>query len=230
MIEEHEMVYGGYGRRSVSPTGPTLPGGLAVAGAQLLAAPPQHLAVTAQPLVAATTQPLAATPQSQDHDATPLAIEGPYYKRLSPRRFDLREPTEMGRIVELTGTVMTRSGQPFPGAVVDLWHANPNGDYDNAGFRYRGNTVTDAHGRYRFLTIKPGAYGSWADGTGRTVHYHVIVRAPNVWPFTTQFYFPNEPDNYHDDYFRHDLVMRVAQAGEGFTAAFDIVLETYRTP
>jgi protocatechuate 3,4-dioxygenase beta subunit len=25
------------------------------------------------------------------------------------------------------------------GALVDLWHADERGDYDNAGFRYRGH-------------------------------------------------------------------------------------------
>jgi protocatechuate 3,4-dioxygenase beta subunit len=114
--------------------------------------------------------------------------------------------------------------------VVELWHANPGGEYDNVGFRYRGHVLTDGNGRYRFLTIKPGGYGNWALGTGRTVHYHVIVRANGVWPFTSQLYFPNEADNLRDDYFRHDLLMRVAQAGEGFYAGFDIVIETFRKP
>ena len=56
------------------------------------------------------------------------------------------------------------------------------------------------------------------------------MRAPRVWPFTTQFYFPNEPDNLRDDYFRRDLVMDVKQAGEGLIAQFDLVLETFRNP
>jgi protocatechuate 3,4-dioxygenase beta subunit len=210
MFEEDELtLYGGYGPQPVTATGLTLRGGLMLAGVEAL----------------------AATAQCGDHeDPTPRAIEGPFYKPLSPMRFDFREPGETGQIVELTGTVLTRSCRPVPGAVVDLWHANKTGDYDNAGFRYRGHIVTNADGKYRFLTIKPGAYGDFGQGTGRTVHYHVIVRAPKVWPFTTQFYFPDDTDNLRDEYFRHDLVMRVAQAGEGFTAGLDIVLETFRNP
>jgi protocatechuate 3,4-dioxygenase beta subunit len=173
---------------------------------------------------------LAATPQCDDHaDATPLAIEGPFYKFSSPRRWDLRQPTETGRIVELTGTILNRARQPMAATMVDLWHANKVGEYDNDGYRYRGHVITSADGKFRFLTIRPGAYGNWADGTARTVHYHVIVRAPRVWRFTTQLYFPNEPDNHRDDYFRKELLMNVQPQGEGFSAQFDIILETFKT-
>jgi protocatechuate 3,4-dioxygenase beta subunit len=173
---------------------------------------------------------LTATPAIDDHaDATALAIEGPYYKFNSPNRFDLREPGETGQIVELTGTILNRLRRPMAGALVDLWHASKIGAYDNAGYRYRGHLITNADGKFRFLTIKPGAYGSWPEGTGRTVHYHVIVRAPSVWPFTTQFYFPNEADNLRDDYFRSSLLMNVQLQGEGLKAHFDIVLETFKT-
>ena len=61
---------------------------------------------------------------------------------------------------------------PGGGALVDLWHADERGDYDNAGFRYRGHLFTDGEGRYRFRTILPALY------TGRTRHYHVKVQAP----------------------------------------------------
>lgn len=210
MAEEGGVeLYGGYGPQPITAIRRARPASLDLAGAAAL----------------------VATPQCRDHDdPTPRAIEGPFYKPSAPRRFDFRESGDPGRIVELTGTVLTRSCQPLPGATVELWHANATGEYDNAGFRYRGHVITDGHGRYRFLTIKPGGYGNWAVGTGRTVHYHIIVRASGVWPFTTQFYFPNEPDNLRDDYFRSDLLMRVAQAGEGFTAGFDIVIETFRNP
>ena len=131
MFDEDEVaLYGGYGPQSVTAGGIALPGGLGLVGAEAL----------------------AATPEVRDHDEpTPLAIEGPFYKFRSPRRFDFREPGEPGQIVELTGKVMNRARVPLPGAVVDLWHASKAGDYDNAGFRYRGNVVTNADGSYRIL-------------------------------------------------------------------------------
>jgi protocatechuate 3,4-dioxygenase beta subunit len=104
------------------------------------------------------------------------------------------------------------------GALIDLWHADEHGEYDNAGFRYRGHLFTDAEGRYRFRTILPALY------PGRTRHYHVKVQAPEQALLTTQLYFPDEPANRRDVLFSRDLVMRVAEAPEGLKARFDFVL------
>jgi protocatechuate 3,4-dioxygenase beta subunit len=114
--------------------------------------------------------------------------------------------------------VLTRSCRPLPGAVVDLWHADEKGEYDNIGFRYRGHIITGPDGAYRFRTIVPAVY------TGRARHYHVKVQAPGSRLLTTQLYFPNEPANSRDGLFQRELVMRVADAGDGFTGRFDFVL------
>ena len=54
------------------------------------------------------------------------------------------EPDTTGRPVEIDGQVTTRSCRPVARALVDLWHADENGEYDNSGFRYRGHLLTDA--------------------------------------------------------------------------------------
>ena len=95
-----------------------------------------------------------------------------YFKPSSPQRADLVEPDSKARLVELSGLVLTRACRPVARALVDLWHADERGDYDNRGFRYRGHLFTDAEGRYRFRTILPALY------PGRTRHYHVKVQAP----------------------------------------------------
>jgi protocatechuate 3,4-dioxygenase beta subunit len=165
-------------------------------------------------------QPLAPTPQCHDGDApTVRQGEGPYFKPSSPQRADLVEPNSKGRLVELGGQVLTRSCRPVAAALVDLWHADERGDYDNAGFRYRGHLFTDVEGRYRFRTILPALY------TGRTRHYHVKVQAPQQRVLTTQLYFPDEPTNRRDGLFRRELVMRVAEAGDGLAARFDFILD-----
>jgi protocatechuate 3,4-dioxygenase beta subunit len=165
-------------------------------------------------------EPLAATPQCHDGDApTVRQTEGPYFKPSSPQRADLVEPNSKGRLVELGGQVLTRSCRPVAAALVDLWHADERGDYDNAGFRYRGHLFTDGEGRYRFRTILPALY------TGRTRHYHVKVQAPQQRVLTTQLYFPDEPTNRRDGLFRRELVMRVAEAGDGLAARFDFILD-----
>jgi protocatechuate 3,4-dioxygenase beta subunit len=165
-------------------------------------------------------EPLASTPQCHDGDApTVRQTEGPYFKPSSPQRADLVEPNSKARLVELGGQVLTRSCRPVAGALVDLWHADERGDYDNAGFRYRGHLFTDVEGRYRFRTILPALY------TGRTRHYHVKVQAPQRSVLTTQLYFPDEPTNRRDGLFRRELVMRVAEAGDGLAARFDFILD-----
>jgi protocatechuate 3,4-dioxygenase beta subunit len=172
---------------------------------------------------------LAATGASGQGELTPTPAcgegptvrqtEGPFYKPSSPERADLREPGLGGRAVELSGLVLTRACKPVARALVDLWHADDKGDYDDRGFRCRGHVYTDAEGRYRFRTIVPAVY------PGRTRHYHVKVQAPGRSVLTTQLYFPDEAANRRDGLFRRELLMRVAPAEGGAAARFDFVLD-----
>ena len=174
------------------------------------------LAVTGLVFEDALAEPLPPTPQCHDGDEPTIRqTDGPYFKPSSPERTDLVEPNTKGRLVELNGLVLTRSCRPVARALIDLWHADERGEYDNAGFRYRGHLFTDAEGRYRFRTILPALY------TGRTRHYHVKVQAPQQQVLTTQLYFPDEPANRRDGLFRRELVMRMA----GDAARFDFVVD-----
>ena len=168
---------------------------------------------------AVLAQELAPTPACHDGDEpTARQTEGPFFKPKSPERSDLREPGASGRQFELSGFALTRSCRPLRGAVVDLWHADEKGEYDNTGFRYRGHVVTGPDGAFRFRTIMPAIY------SGRTRHYHVKVQAPGSRLLTTQLYFPNEPSNLRDGLFQRELLMRVADAGDGLSGRFDFVL------
>lgn len=165
-------------------------------------------------------QKLPPTPECKDNDdPTPAQTEGPFYKPSSPQRADLREPGLGGRPVVLSGMVLTRRCRPIPRALVDLWHADDKGDYDNRGFRCRGHMLADDKGRYQFRTIMPALY------PGRTRHYHVKVAVPGRGLLTTQLYFPNEPANMRDGLFQRALLMRVAESGEGLAAQFSFVLD-----
>src|SRR5262245_39676525 len=85
----------------------------------------------------ALAQPLAPTLQCHDGDEpTVRQTEGPYFKPSSPLRADLIEPDSAARRVELSGQVLTRSCRPVAQALLDLWHADERGEYDNAGFRF----------------------------------------------------------------------------------------------
>jgi protocatechuate 3,4-dioxygenase beta subunit len=164
-------------------------------------------------------QELSPTPACDDGDAPTLPeIEGPFFRPKSPERADLVEPGAKARLIELTGFVTTRACRPVPRALLDLWHADENGDYDNRGFRYRGHLFTDAQGRYRIRTIMPALY------PGRTRHFHFKVLAAGRRLLTTQLYFPGEPMNDRDDFFHSALLMKIADADEVMSARFDFVL------
>ena len=169
--------------------------------------------------VVLAAQELASTPSCRDGDEpTVRETEGPFFKPESPERSDLREPGSGGHQFQLSGSVLTRSCRPLGGAVVDLWHADKNGEYDNVGFRYRGHVITGPDGAFRFKNIVPAIY------PGRTRHYHVKVQAPGSSLLTTQLYFPNELANRRDGLFRRELLMRIADSDEGLDGRFDFVL------
>jgi protocatechuate 3,4-dioxygenase beta subunit len=206
---------------------------LPLAGQMLMNGPPKptrrRLLLSAGMLAAAwelscadgaLAQELALTPSCHDGDEPTIRqTEGPFFKPRSPERSDLREPGSGGRQLELSGFALTRTCRPLRGAVVDLWHANEKGEYDSAGFRYRGHVITGHDGAFRFRTIMPAVY------SGRTRHYHVKVQAPGSRLLTTQLYFPNEPMNARDGLFQRELLMRIADAGDGLVGQFDFVLD-----
>ena len=165
-------------------------------------------------------QQLDPTPECKDsHEPTLRQTEGPFFKPRSPNRSDLREPNLTGDPLAISGLVLTRSCRPVAGALVDLWHADCAGEYDNKTFRGRGHQFTDSDGRYRFITVKPARY------PGRTRHFHVKVQAANRPVLTTQLYFPNDPGNDRDPIFRKDLLMRLSDRGVLPAANFDFVLD-----
>jgi len=158
----------------------------------------------ADALLAATASGRNQTPTpgcGDDDERTPEETAGPFFKPRSPERTSLLEPGMKGTRLELSGRVLGRNCRPIAGALVDFWHADAGGAYDNDGFRLRGHQYTDTHGGYRLSTILPGAY------TGRTRHIHVRVQPAGGQLLTTQLYFPGEKRNRGDGLFRGELLM-----------------------
>jgi protocatechuate 3,4-dioxygenase beta subunit len=181
-------------------------------------APPQAAAPTEPPTQAA--QVLPPTPAcGADEPVTLAQTEGPFYTPNSPERTSLLEPGLPGTPMTLTGYVLSTGCAPVAGALVDFWHADEAGVYDNVGFKLRGHQFTDAGGRFTLETIVPGLY------PGRTRHFHVKVQAANRPVLTTQLYFPDEPDNSRDGLFRPELLMDVQPGAAGPAASFNFVLE-----
>jgi protocatechuate 3,4-dioxygenase beta subunit len=197
-----------------TPTIPTAPG-------TDLASTPEDEAATAQPVPSDAALPaLIPTPACGDDDEpTPPQTAGPFYTPNTPRRNSFLEPGISGTRMIITGYVLDTACRPIPGAMLDFWHCDDAGVYDNTGYKLRGHFFADEAGRYTLETIQPGIY------PGRTRHFHVRVQAPNQPVLTTQLYFPNEPLNVRDRIFRPECLMDVRDNADGSkTGVFNFIL------
>src|SRR4051794_38640316 len=72
-----------------------------------------------------------ATEQMQDLlPVTRTIIEGPYFRIGAPERNSLIEEGITGDRMLLTGQVLTPEGKPIPGAVLNFWMSDDEGNYD----------------------------------------------------------------------------------------------------
>ncbi|MBP3125960.1 intradiol ring-cleavage dioxygenase [Thalassospira sp. ER-Se-21-Dark] len=170
------------------------------------------------PVSYASDRTLPATPAcGEDIGPTRAMTEGPFYSENPPEKRNFRTDTG-GTPVTLLGYVLNSACTPIANAIVDLWHADADGRYDNQGYNMRGYQRTDGQGRYYFDTIRPAEYA------GRTPHYHVKITPPNGRTLTTQLYFPDEPLNELDHLFDSALLMNMHPASDGEIGRFDFVL------
>jgi protocatechuate 3,4-dioxygenase beta subunit len=139
-------------------------------------------------------------------------MEGPYFLEGSPEKASLLEPGMSGTPLTISGYVMTVDCKWIPGAKLDFWQADANGDYDLQGYRLRGHVFTDENGRYQIETILPAPYEP------RPRHIHVNVSAPGRLELTTQLYFPGDAPY-------PDLTVALSQNNQGTLAEFNFVLE-----
>jgi protocatechuate 3,4-dioxygenase beta subunit len=161
---------------------------------------------------------LLPTPTCDDDDATPASSEGPFFKPDAPLTRDLAAGAPSGERITVAGLVLDADCRPVPNALVQIWHADAAGRYDNAGFRFRGHQFSDDGGRWWFATIVPALY------PGRTRHYHVKVQRAGGSVLTTQLFFPGEPGNRRDGLFDERLVLAVTEAQDGRFGRFDFVI------
>lgn len=126
---------------------------------------------------------------------TTADIEGPFYIPGAPLSPQIAPANAPGTTLFVTGTVYANDCMtPVANALVDVWHANDGGDYEDD--HYRGKVMTDWSGNYAFQTILPGKYLNGAQFRPR--HFHFKVSAMDH-ELTTQIYFegdtsiPNDP-------------------------------------
>lgn len=162
---------------------------------------------------------LPLTRACDDEDGLTLEREaGPFFKPNTPLSHDLQPGSPGGERITVAGFVFDNRCQPLPGSIVEIWHADENGEYDRGGFRLRGHQFADAQGRWWFNTVVPALY------PGRTRHFHFKVQRSRGSVLTTQLFFPNEPGNADDPIFYESLLLTVNETGDGRFGRFDFVI------
>jgi protocatechuate 3,4-dioxygenase beta subunit len=138
--------------------------------------------------------------------ATPTEtnIEGPFYRSRAPYRSRLVGDMDNASLV-ISGTVTDSACRPQRGTTIELWQADEHGEYDLEGDRYRGIVRCDANGMFQIETIVPGRYLN--GGVYRPAHLHAKVHANGRPVLTTQLYFPGDPQNDSDPWFRPSLLL-----------------------
>jgi protocatechuate 3,4-dioxygenase beta subunit len=150
------------------------------------------------------TQPLVILPQTLSE------ITGPVFgdDELKPTDNDLtrqHKRTPIGERIIVSGRVLDENGRPMPHTLVEVWQANAAGRYPHKvdqhdapvdpNFSGAGRALTDAEGRYRFITIRPGEY-PWRNhyNAWRPAHIHFsLFGRAFLTRMVTQMYFPGDP-------------------------------------
>jgi len=132
-----------------------------------------------------------------DCDATTLDFygQGPFYTANPPMMQDnlLAAANEPGSRMIISGRVSDLQCMGIiPDTIIDVWHANDAGGYDNSGFNLRGTTVSNDQGFYMFETVKPGKYLNGNEF--RPSHIHFKITPPGFDTLTTQLYFEGDPE------------------------------------
>ena len=152
------------------------------------------------------TKPLVKVPQTVSEGTGPVfgaASIGALDADLTRNGRVNGEP--VGERIVVTGTVMDENARPVRGALVELWQCNATGRYVHRvdqhdapldpNFFGVGRCISGEDGRYRFLTIRPGAY-PWGNhkNAWRPPHIHFsLFGASIVSRLITQMYFPGDP-------------------------------------
>jgi protocatechuate 3,4-dioxygenase beta subunit len=102
---------------------------------------------------------------------------------------------EPGTPLTIAGQLFDRDGRsPAPGITVFAYHTDAQGLYDVRSngphsWRLKGWAVTDAEGRFRFDTIRPGPY----PGRKEAAHIHIGLEGPQLTRRSAGILFEGDP-------------------------------------
>jgi protocatechuate 3,4-dioxygenase beta subunit len=152
---------------------------------------PRHAPIQAPQTVTETTGPTAPWERLMGAPAADLTTQA--------------GGVAQGQRIIVTGRVMDQDARPVANTVVEIWQANAAGRYRHdkdqwdapldPNFTGAGRVVTDDEGRYRYVTVRPGAY-PWKNHANawRPAHIHLSLLGPAfATRLVTQMYFPDDP-------------------------------------
>lgn len=150
------------------------------------------------------SQPLVRIPQTLTETTGP----NDWARLMGPAMADLTAQhagAPQGQRIIVAGQVLDERRRPVANTIVEVWQANAAGRYIHAkdqwdapidpNFTGMGRVITDEAGRYRFVTVRPGAY-PWGnhDNAWRPSHIHLSLLGPAfATRLVTQMYFPDDP-------------------------------------
>jgi len=195
----------------------------------------------------APSKPLILLPHTLSEITGPLFGDSPLAENDNDlTRQHAGEP--LGERIIVSGRVREEDGRPVRNTLIEIWHANAAGRYSHQkddhrapldpNFTGSGRALTDSSGRYRFVTIKPGAY-PWENhpNAWRPAHIHFsLFGHAFATRLVTQMYFPGDPlfpfdpifNSIPDERARQRLIshfdLKETKPGWALGYSFDIVL------
>jgi protocatechuate 3,4-dioxygenase, beta subunit len=173
---------------------------------------------------------------------TPGQDMGPFFpiERLAEDDADLtwikgHKKRAEGNVIQVTGRVLDRFGNPVKGAKLDLWQCNSLGRYAHPNdpatmpldpdFQGFASIRTGPKGEWQITTIKPAAYDSPIGR--RTPHIHFDVQGKSHRLITQMYFSDDDASNSKDGLYRElggSAERTLAKLGEAGRYDWNIVL------
>jgi protocatechuate 3,4-dioxygenase alpha subunit len=173
---------------------------------------------------------------------TPSQTVGPFFHFALPYPGGetLTNAATLGERISIEGQVIDGDGLAVTDALIEIWQANSQGRYNHPedtqerqldpNFNGFGRSQTDADGRFRFHTIKPGP-APGPGGAPQAPHINISVLGRGILKrMATRLYFSDDPANAADPILALVPVERrgtliATRIGDGAAYRFDIRLQ-----